>query len=171
MIGGTEVKSRLKKIKTHELVIVLPENPQKIWYQNKRFTYIYMRREKKRNKSGPEDKAAWVNVCITHHILVEEIEDHVSQTSVTPMTVHQNELSQELKSRDSKVTGHHRLYMEKRLFYQMNYKVLTIKRNWRDIYIVYVHTHTHTVKSGTGNIIFFYIVVLSRWLKFYILPH
>lgn len=51
-------------------------------------------------------------MCFTHHILVEEIEDHVSQTSVTPMAVNQNELSQELESRDSKVTGHHRLYME-----------------------------------------------------------
>lgn len=51
---------------------------------------------------------------ITHHILVEEIEDHVSQPRVAPMTVYQNELSQELKSRDGKVTGHHRLYEGRR---------------------------------------------------------
>lgn len=31
---------------TQELVITLPENPQKNWYQNSRFTYIYTHRKR-----------------------------------------------------------------------------------------------------------------------------
>lgn len=118
MSGGTEVKRRLKKIKTHELVIVLPEKPQKNWYQNNRFTYICMKKEEEQVRAALIYKIKGcmrncVNVYITHHILVEEIEDHVSQPCVAPMTVNQNELSQELKSRDGKVTGHHCLYIHR----------------------------------------------------------
>jgi len=51
MSGGMEVKRRLKKIKTHELVITLPEKPQTNWYQNNRFTYICMKKEEKRGTS------------------------------------------------------------------------------------------------------------------------
>lgn len=50
MSGGAEVKRRLKKMRTQELVITLPEKPQKNWYQNNRFTYIC-----KENNTNRED--------------------------------------------------------------------------------------------------------------------
>ena len=49
--GGTDVKSRLNRIRIHELVMTLPENPEMNWYQNNKFTYIWaMKTNENRSK-------------------------------------------------------------------------------------------------------------------------
>ena len=45
----------------------------------------------------------------SHHILVDEVEDHVCESSVAPVTVDQQQLPQVFEPGDREVTGHHRL--------------------------------------------------------------
>lgn len=45
----------------------------------------------------------------TYHILVEEIEDHVGESCVTPVPMHKKELAEMSELRDGKVTGHYSL--------------------------------------------------------------
>lgn len=42
----------------------------------------------------------------THHVLVEEVEDHVGQTVVTPVSVDQHQLPQVFEPGDGEVAGH-----------------------------------------------------------------
>lgn len=49
----------------------------------------------------------------SYHILVDEVEDHVGETRVTPVAVHKQQLPQVFKPGDSKVTGHHSLGKDK----------------------------------------------------------
>lgn len=45
----------------------------------------------------------------SHHILVDEIEDHVSKTGVTPVAMNQQQLTEVFKPGNGKITGHHSL--------------------------------------------------------------
>lgn len=49
----------------------------------------------------------------THHILIEEVNDHVSQAAVAPMSMNQEEFFQVLELRNSKVARHDGLQMMK----------------------------------------------------------
>lgn len=42
----------------------------------------------------------------SHHILVDEVEDHVCQARVTPVAVNQQQLTEVFEPGDGKVTGH-----------------------------------------------------------------
>lgn len=50
----------------------------------------------------------------THHVLIEEINDHVGQPSVAPVSVDQEEFFQVFEARYGEITGHDRLQMTKR---------------------------------------------------------
>lgn len=47
----------------------------------------------------------------THHILIEEVNDHVCQAAVTPVSMNQEEFFQVLEVRNSKIAGHDSLQM------------------------------------------------------------
>lgn len=49
----------------------------------------------------------------THHILIEEVNDHVCQPGVAPVSVNQEKFFQVFEARYSKITGHDRLQMTK----------------------------------------------------------
>lgn len=49
-------------------------------------------------------------VTNTHHILVDEVEDHICKTRVTPVTMNKQQLAEVFKPGDGKVTGHHSLW-------------------------------------------------------------
>lgn len=57
---------------------------------------------RKKPKQNTADKVAY-------GVLVEEVQDHVRQPRVAPMSVHQQELLQIPETRESKVARHHRL--------------------------------------------------------------
>lgn len=42
----------------------------------------------------------------THHILIEEVNDHVSQAAVTPVSMNQEEFFQVLEVRNGKIARH-----------------------------------------------------------------
>lgn len=42
----------------------------------------------------------------THHILIEEVNDHVSQAAVTPVSMNQEEFFQVLEVRNSEIARH-----------------------------------------------------------------
>lgn len=42
----------------------------------------------------------------THHILIEEVNDHVSKSSITPVSMNQEKFFQVFEVRYSKITGH-----------------------------------------------------------------
>lgn len=45
----------------------------------------------------------------THHILIEKVNDHVSQAAVAPVSMNQEEFLQVLKVRNGKIARHDRL--------------------------------------------------------------
>lgn len=47
---------------------------------------------------------------ITYSVLVEEVEDHVGQPGIAPVSVDQKELLKVSETRQSKVARHHRLH-------------------------------------------------------------
>lgn len=49
-----------------------------------------------------------------YSVLVEEVEDHVGQSGVAPVPVHQQELLEMAETWESKVTRHHRLQHSRR---------------------------------------------------------
>ena len=50
----------------------------------------------------------------THHILIEEVNDHVGQSTVAPVSVNQEEFFQVFEARYSEVTCHDRLWVTNR---------------------------------------------------------
>lgn len=62
-----------------------------------------------------------------YSVFVEEVEDHVGQTRVAPVSMNQEELLQVLKARKSEIAGHHRLHTQ-----------------WENINQRDTHAHTRT---------------------------
>lgn len=50
----------------------------------------------------------------THHILIEKVDDHVSQAAVAPVSMNQEEFLQVLEVRNGKIARHDRLQRMKR---------------------------------------------------------
>lgn len=50
----------------------------------------------------------------THHILIEEVNDHVGKSCVAPVSVNQEKSFQVFEVRYGEITCHHRLRMTKR---------------------------------------------------------
>ncbi len=50
----------------------------------------------------------------SHHILVDEVEDHVCEARAAPVAVDQQQLTEVLKPGDGKVTGHDSLETDDR---------------------------------------------------------
>lgn len=73
--------------------MVVPEKPQKNWYQKSRLTLACVRAEPlirchrlSRDAIG-QDRSDGVPEVTTHHVLVEEVDDHVGQAAVAPVAV------------------------------------------------------------------------------------
>ena len=71
----------------------------------------------------------------THCILLEEVEDHVGQPGVAPMSVDQQQLLQVLETREGEVAGHDSLAEEEGKEEVSGEKTCLIS----------THTHTHTL--------------------------
>lgn len=64
------------------------------------------------DEAGTRILGIFKGTAAPYSVFVEEVEDHVGQTRVAPVSMNQEELLQVLKARKSEIAGHHRLHTQ-----------------------------------------------------------
>lgn len=87
-----------------------------------------------------------------YSVFVEEVEDHVGQTRVTPVPMNQEELLQVLKARKSKIAGHHRLHTQRENINQcdtLTHTTSTMKREESSLLCMFYSSFIYTIIFST----------------------